>query len=46
MTTFTFWQKIGSYEYEVACDYYHNGHEYTGENSGTYYTGRFRLVRR
>ena len=41
-TQLTFWQKLGDYEYEVACDYYHNGHTYIGGNSGCYYTGRSR----
>lgn len=45
-TQLTFWQSIGDYEHEVACDYYHDGRRYTGRNSGCYYTGRNRRVTR
>lgn len=41
----TFWQSCGNYEYEVACDYYHNGQNFTGGNSGCFYTGKVRQKR-
>lgn len=43
-TRLTFWQRLGDYEYEVACDYYHDGRQYTGRTSGMYYTGQTRAA--
>lgn len=43
--TTTFWQKIGNYLHEVACDYYYN---YEGtkliSSSEMYYTGNTRCA--
>ncbi|MBY0473119.1 hypothetical protein K2Q00_02420 [Patescibacteria group bacterium] len=44
-TTLSFWQRLGDIEHEVACDYYHDGRQYIGGNSGLYYTGQTRPIR-